>query len=104
MSAPAKTAGMVLAGSVLYLLGVTMFFFRIPFAGLVVLSSDLAPLVTVLWVLGMANAVNFIDGLDGLAAGIVAIAAGAFFLYGHRLANPENGVLGARQRRARCWP
>ena len=30
----------------------------------------------------MANAINLIDGLDGLAAGIVAIAAGAFFLYG----------------------
>jgi UDP-GlcNAc:undecaprenyl-phosphate GlcNAc-1-phosphate transferase len=93
VSAPAKTAGMVLAGSTLYLAGVTMLFFRIPFAGILVLSSDLAPLVTVLWVLGMANAVNFIDGLDGLAAGILAIAAGAFFLYGHRLA--EDGVIGA---------
>jgi UDP-GlcNAc:undecaprenyl-phosphate GlcNAc-1-phosphate transferase len=41
--------------------------------------------MTVLWVVGMANAVNFIDGLDGLAAGIVAIAAGAFFIYGHQL-------------------
>ncbi len=91
VSAPAKTAGQVLAASTLYLLGVTMFFFRVPFAGILVLSSDLAPLVTVLWVLGMATAVNFIDGLDGLAAGIVAIAAGAFFLYGHRLA--EVGVL-----------
>ncbi|MBI2709334.1 MAG: undecaprenyl/decaprenyl-phosphate alpha-N-acetylglucosaminyl 1-phosphate transferase [Actinobacteria bacterium] len=95
VSAPAKTAGLVLAGSSLYLLGVAMLFFRIPFAGLLVLSSDLAPLVTVLWVLGMANAVNLIDGLDGLAAGIVAIAAAAFFLYGHRLADvgvlrPEN--------------
>lgn len=86
VSAPAKTAGMVLAASTLYLLGVAMLFFRIPFAGIVVLSSDLAPLATVLWVLGMANAVNLIDGLDGLAAGIVAIAGGAFFLYGHRLA------------------
>jgi UDP-GlcNAc:undecaprenyl-phosphate GlcNAc-1-phosphate transferase len=93
VSAPAKTAGMVLAASALYLLGVTMFFFRIPFAGIIVLSSDLAPLVTVLWVIGMANAVNFIDGLDGLAAGILAIAAGAFFLYGHRLA--EQGVISA---------
>ena len=35
------------------------------------------PLITVLWVVGMANAINLIDGLDGLAAGIVAIAAGA---------------------------
>ena len=67
-------------------------FLPIPFAGTVLLSSDWAPLVTVLWVLGMTNAVNFIDGLDGLAAGILAIAAGAFFLYGHRLA--ETGIIG----------
>jgi UDP-GlcNAc:undecaprenyl-phosphate GlcNAc-1-phosphate transferase len=37
--------------------------------------------------LGLAtiNAVNFIDGLDGLAAGIVCIAAIAFFVYYYRL-------------------
>ena len=84
-SAPAKASGIVLAGGVMSLLGITMFYFRIPFFGLVVLSPDLAPLVTVLWVAGMANAVNLIDGLDGLAAGTVAIAAGAFFLYAQRL-------------------
>ena len=90
VSAPAKTAGMVLAGSLMYLLGVSLLFFRVPFVeGLIVLGPDLAPLVTVLWVVGMANAVNLIDGLDGLAAGIVAIAAGAFFLYGHRLMTAE---------------
>jgi len=70
---------------VLSLLGVAMFYFRVPFADFIVLSPDLQPLVTVLWVAGMANAINLIDGLDGLAAGIVAIAAGAFFLYGDRL-------------------
>jgi UDP-GlcNAc:undecaprenyl-phosphate GlcNAc-1-phosphate transferase len=48
-------------------------------------SPDLAPLLTVLWVLALANAVNFIDGLDGLAAGVVAIAAGAFALYSDHL-------------------
>jgi len=85
VSAPAKLAGMVLASSILYFLGVTMFFFRIPFAGTVVLSTSILPLLTALWVAGIANAVNFIDGLDGLAAGIVAIAAGAFFIYGDRL-------------------
>ena len=52
LSAPAKVAGMVLAGGVLSLLGVTMFYFRVPFFGLVLLSPDLAPLVTVLWVVG----------------------------------------------------
>jgi UDP-GlcNAc:undecaprenyl-phosphate GlcNAc-1-phosphate transferase len=33
----------------------------------------------------MTQAINLIDGLDGLAAGIVAISAGAFFLYTMRL-------------------
>jgi UDP-GlcNAc:undecaprenyl-phosphate GlcNAc-1-phosphate transferase len=85
VSAPAKMAGQVFAASVLYLLGVTMNYFRVPFADFIVLSPDWASLVTVLWVVGMANAINLIDGLDGLAAGIVAIAAGAFFLYATRL-------------------
>ncbi len=95
VSAPAKVAGQVFGGSVLALAGVTMFFFRIPFADFVVLSPDLAFLVTVLWVVGMANAVNLIDGLDGLAAGIVGIAALALFIYANRLSGagllePEN--------------
>ena len=92
VSAPAKLAGQVLAGSVLYFLGVTMFYFRVPFLDFIVLSPDLAPLVTVLWVVAIANAVNLIDGLDGLAAGIVAIAAAAFFVYGDRLF--DAGLLG----------
>jgi UDP-GlcNAc:undecaprenyl-phosphate GlcNAc-1-phosphate transferase len=85
VSPPAKVAGQALAGSVLYLLGVTMYYFRVPFADFVVLSPDLAPLVTVVWVVLMANAVNLIDGLDGLAAGIVAIAGLALFLFADRL-------------------
>lgn len=92
VSPPAKAAGQVLAGSVLYLFGVTLIFFRIPFAGFVVLAPDLVPLVTVLWVMGMCNALNLIDGLDGLAAGIVAIAAGSFLLYGLRLS--DIGLIG----------
>ena len=93
LSAPAKVAGCVLAGSVLSYLGVTIFYLRIPFAGMLVLSDDLIPLVTVIWVIVVANAVNLVDGLDGLAAGIVAIAAGAFYLYTRELARPEVGLI-----------
>lgn len=85
ISPPAKVAGMVLSGSMLTLVGLTIIYFRVPFVGFTVLPPDLSALITVLWVVGMANAVNIIDGLDGLAAGIVAIAAGSFFLYGWRL-------------------
>ncbi len=93
VSPPAKMSGQILAGTVLYLFGINILFFRLPFAGTtVVLSADLIPLVTVLWVVGMANAVNFVDGLDGLAAGIVGIASVAFFLYSHELI--QRGTIG----------
>ena len=91
MSPPAKMSGQILAGTVLYLFGINMLFFRMPFAGTtVVLSADLIPVITVLWVVGMANAVNLVDGLDGLAAGIVGIASLAFFLYSHQLVRTGN--------------
>jgi UDP-GlcNAc:undecaprenyl-phosphate GlcNAc-1-phosphate transferase len=90
MSPPAKLAGQVLAGTVLYFLNVNMLYFHVPLAGTVVLSPNWAVLGTVLWVAVMANSVNFIDGLDGLAAGIVAIAAAAFFIYAHALGDVGN--------------
>jgi UDP-GlcNAc:undecaprenyl-phosphate/decaprenyl-phosphate GlcNAc-1-phosphate transferase len=87
VSAPAKTAGSVLAGSILAISGVAILFFRIPFVGLVALPPDLVPLITVLWVVGMAQAVNLIDGLDGLAAGVVGIGAGAILMFAEHLDN-----------------
>ncbi len=89
MSAPAKVTGTVVASLALVWFGVTMYYFRLPFAGVFVLSDDWIPLITVLWLLGMTQAINLIDGLDGLAAGIVAIGAGAFFLYSQRLSQLE---------------
>jgi UDP-GlcNAc:undecaprenyl-phosphate GlcNAc-1-phosphate transferase len=89
VSAPAKMAGLVLGGTVLSLAGLSTLFFRVPFVGVFSLTPDLSTFITVLWVVGMANAINLIDGLDGLAAGITAIAAGAFFLYAWQLDRVE---------------
>ena len=79
----------MLAASLLVLFGVSMFYFRMPFnlfhTDVVALSSDWTPLVTALWVVLMTNAINLIDGLDGLAAGIVAIAGVALFLFADQL-------------------
>jgi UDP-GlcNAc:undecaprenyl-phosphate/decaprenyl-phosphate GlcNAc-1-phosphate transferase len=36
--------------------------------------------LTILWVVGVTNALNFLDNIDGLAAGLSAIAAGFFTL------------------------
>jgi UDP-GlcNAc:undecaprenyl-phosphate/decaprenyl-phosphate GlcNAc-1-phosphate transferase len=83
LSAPAKAAGQILAAGLLILSGVELLFFWFPTQGVISLGSDLAVPLTVAWVLLLANAINLVDGLDGLAAGIVAIAAGAFFVYVH---------------------
>jgi UDP-GlcNAc:undecaprenyl-phosphate GlcNAc-1-phosphate transferase len=81
LSAPAKVAGQVLAAGLLILFGVQLLFFWFPSQGTVVVGSDVGVPLTVVWVLLMVNAVNLIDGLDGLAAGICVIAAAAFFVY-----------------------
>ena len=84
LSAPAKVAGQILGAGILMLAGVQFVYFWFPGLGVLSLSPDLALPLTVLWVLVMVNAVNLIDGLDGLAAGVVAIAAAAFFVYAER--------------------
>ena len=49
----------------------------LPFSAGTAQLSDMASLsLTMLWILGMTNGVNFIDGVDGLAAGVCAIASG----------------------------
>ena len=95
LSAPAKVTGTVVGGMILVWFGVTMYYFRVPFLDVFYLSTDWTPLITVLWLIGMTQAINLIDGLDGLAAGIVLIAASAFFIYSRRLGDlgflePEN--------------
>ncbi len=52
---------------------------------LVWIWRPLAILITVFWVVGMINAVNFLDGLDGLAAGVCLIAASLFAWHSYRL-------------------
>ncbi len=85
MSAPAKVAGQFLAASILYFSGATMYQLKLPFAGFIVLGPSILPIITAVWVVALSNAVNLIDGLDGLAAGIVAIASGTLCVYGLRL-------------------
>ncbi len=43
---------------------------------------------TIFWVLGMINPVNWLDGLNGLAAGVTAIASAVLFIYAAFRAGP----------------
>lgn len=85
LPAPVKLAGQVFASGILFLAGVKMQFVLLPNGDVFSISDDVSVLVTVGWLVAMVNAVNLIDGLDGLAAGLVAIAASAFFVYTYQL-------------------
>ncbi|MGZ4138758.1 MAG: glycosyltransferase family 4 protein [Actinomycetota bacterium] len=84
MSATTKLAGQLLAAGVLVLGGVQIFYFWLPGVGVLSLSGDLSAVITVLWTIAVINAVNLIDGLDGLAVGVTSIAAIGFFVYAYR--------------------
>ena len=51
-----------------------------PLGGLIVLPMIIAVPFTLVWVVGMINTMNFIDTMDGLAAGITAIAGAVLFV------------------------
>ena len=80
-SALAKLTAQIFIAGVLVLLGVQLAFFVLPGYWTVVLGTDEAVPLTILWVVAAANAINLVDGLDGLAAGMVGIAAATFFVY-----------------------
>jgi UDP-GlcNAc:undecaprenyl-phosphate/decaprenyl-phosphate GlcNAc-1-phosphate transferase len=78
-----KLVGQVLAGGFMAWQGVQLV--TIPVGGLTIGSDRLSLFATVLVVVVAMNAVNFVDGLDGLAAGVIAIGGGGFFVYTYLL-------------------
>jgi UDP-GlcNAc:undecaprenyl-phosphate GlcNAc-1-phosphate transferase len=70
-----KVATQVVCVAVVLATGVTLSRLYIPFAGEVTLGWAGYGL-TFLWMLGLTNAYNFMDGLDGLVGGVAVIAAG----------------------------
>ncbi len=72
-SAPVKLAGQLLAAVVLILLGVQVRLFAAPL-------DWLNWSLSLLWVVGITNAYNFVDSMDGLATGLAGLAAAFFML------------------------
>jgi UDP-GlcNAc:undecaprenyl-phosphate GlcNAc-1-phosphate transferase len=72
--APVKVAWQIAAALVTSaVFGIRMTYVDVPFFGVIWLRTFSLPL-TLLWVVGLTNALNWLDGLDGLAAGVSSIA------------------------------
>ena len=80
----AKFAGQVLAAGIAVALGVKMLWIPLP-GQTVSLDGPASVAITVFFIVLCSNAVNFVDGLDGLATGVVCIGALAFFAYSYLL-------------------
>lgn len=78
VSATKKLIWQVLATLIVIFAGVEISFVSSPFNGIWPMGLLAIPL-TVLWVVGITNAMNLIDGLDGLAAGVTAISCATLF-------------------------
>ena len=89
-----KLAGQVGAAAVPVANGVTVSSFTLPFVHRVDLGDLGAPLTIVGMVL-IINVVNFSDGVDGLAAGVCAIAASSFAIIAFDLDKADAAVLAA---------
>lgn len=85
MTLPAlpKFVVQILSAIVVVMHGCSVRYVTNPFPFIPVESFDLGLLAgpfTVLWIVTMTNAVNFIDGLDGLAVGVSGISAGTMLV------------------------
>ena len=91
LNALAKIAGQLLAAGVVVLNGVKVYWIPLP-DSIVSLDDGTSIALTVVFIFVAVNAINLIDGLDGLAAGVVAIGAAAFFTYAYLLSYEQELV------------
>ena len=78
-----KLAGQIIAAGLLAWQGVQIQ--TLPIGGVTIVSPYVSLTITVFAIVLVMNAINFIDGLDGLVAGIALIANGVFFIYTYQL-------------------
>src|SRR5699024_4571817 len=97
IGAVTKLAGQAAAAGVLVAMGVSWTLVYLPFGdgNILVLDQLQAGLLTVVFTLAIVNAMNFVDGLDGLAAGLGAIAALAICVFSIGIMVDQGGTVGA---------
>src|SRR5690625_812357 len=93
LDALTKFAGQITAASVLVTMGVAWSVLYIPFGGVgtIVLDQVSSILLTLALTVSIVNAMNFVDGLDGLAAGLGLITALAICIFSMGLLRDHGG-------------
>jgi UDP-GlcNAc:undecaprenyl-phosphate GlcNAc-1-phosphate transferase len=94
-----KLAGQVVAAVIVVHFGVAVKAITLPFVGTLAFPNagvtNAGPVLTVVGLVAMMNVVNFSDGVDGLAAGVCTIIAGAMTVIAFDLGRQQPAVLAA---------
>jgi UDP-GlcNAc:undecaprenyl-phosphate/decaprenyl-phosphate GlcNAc-1-phosphate transferase len=91
----AKLGGQLVAAGIAVGFGVDVDRFTFPGLGGQDLPDAVSGPATLVWIVAIMNMVNFLDGMDGLAAGICAIAGSTFALLSLSLGSPDAALLAA---------
>ncbi|MBA3052445.1 undecaprenyl/decaprenyl-phosphate alpha-N-acetylglucosaminyl 1-phosphate transferase [bacterium] len=78
VSPTVKLLAQTIAVMMVLMYGVEITGFKIPFMNYVMFPRIVSIIITAIWMLAFTNVINLIDGVDGLACGISAIAAFTF--------------------------
>jgi UDP-GlcNAc:undecaprenyl-phosphate GlcNAc-1-phosphate transferase len=92
LSVGSKLTAEILAAAVLVGSGWRFSVLSVP-GGAAIRLGFLGPFLTVAWLVLVANAINLVDGLDGLASGIVAIISASLLVYTYLQGNPGSVIL-----------
>lgn len=97
LNALAKLIGQILAAVVMSVAGLSWTVFYWPFdeGTTVVLDQVQGVLLTTLVAVLLMNAINFVDGIDGLAAGLGMIAGGAILVFSLTVLHDQGGAVAA---------
>lgn len=97
LDAITKLIGQIIAALLLSVLGLSWTVFYLPFGEgtTLVLDQVLSTFATVIFTVALMNAINFVDGLDGLAAGLGMIAGGAILVFSLTVLYDQGGAVSA---------
>ncbi|MEH0146789.1 MraY family glycosyltransferase [Corynebacterium sp. Q4381] len=97
LGALAKLAGQVVAAVLMALLGIVFTVFYVPVGGgtTLILDQVQGVVLSALFTVMLINAVNFVDGIDGLAAGLGMIAGSAILLFALTVLHDQGGAVSA---------
>jgi UDP-GlcNAc:undecaprenyl-phosphate/decaprenyl-phosphate GlcNAc-1-phosphate transferase len=90
-----KLGGQIAAAAIPTGFGIWVHRCTFPILGVHSLPEWVGIPLTIFWIVAIMNMVNFLDGLDGLAAGVCAISGGTFCLIALSLGRPEPAILAA---------